>query len=322
MMHSNAGSVGMCEETGYFNKDFSYMPNKNRGAWFIVASAAGFASLGILIKGAFAGGANISTVLACRFLIAALFLLIYLKARSIPFRVSRKTALHLTLMGAVGYGGMSMLYANSIHYLPASLTGMLLYTYPALVTLFALLVGEERINPPKGVALVVCSLGLVLVLGGSFEGARLEGVLSVLGAAVIYSCYILIGNRILKDLDPLVTSLWVCTCAGLAFLLYGVASGGLIFSMSTTAWLSILGIAVFPTLLGVIGFFAGLRLIGATNASIISMLEPLITVLLSALLLGERITVLQGVGGAVLLLGGVILQLWGNGARHETVIEV
>ena len=298
------------------------MPKKNHGAWFIVASAAGFASLGILIKSAFAGGANISTILAGRFLIAAFFLLLYLQARRIPFRVSRKTALQLSLMGAAGYGGMSMLYANAIHYLPASLTGMLLYTYPALVTLFALLVGEERINPPKGVALVVCSLGLVLVLGGSFEGARLEGVLSVLGAAVIYSCYILIGNRILKNLDPLVTSLWVCTSAGLAFLLYGFAAGELVFNMTPTGWLSILGIAVFPTLFGVIGFFAGLRLIGATNASIISMLEPLITVLLSALLLGERITVLQGFGGAVLLSGGLILQLWGQGARHETVTEV
>jgi drug/metabolite transporter (DMT)-like permease len=72
----------------------------------------------------------------------------------------------------------------------------------------------------------------------------------------------------------------------------------------------------------VIGFFAGLRLIGASNASIISMLEPLITVFLSALLLGERITALQGLGGAVLLLGAIILQIWGNGARRATVTEV
>ena len=298
------------------------MREKNLGAWFIVASAAGFAALGILLKSAFAGGANISTILAGRFLIAALFLLVYLKARRIPFGVGRRTALHLILMGAAGYGGMSMLYANSIRYLPVSLTSMLLYTYPALVSLLALLLGCERINRVRGVALLVCSFGLVLLLGASFGGARLEGVLSVLGAAVIYSCYILIGNRILKHLDPLVTSLWVCTSAGLAFLLYGMATGSLIFRMSSSGWLSILGIAVFPTLFGVIGFFAGLRMIGATNASIISMLEPLITVLLSALLLGERITPMQGIGGAVLLFGGVILQLWGNGTRHETLTEV
>jgi len=298
------------------------MHENNRGVWFIVASAAGFATLGILIKYAFAGGANISTILAGRFLIAALFLFLYLRARRAPIAIGRKTLCQLALMGAVGYGGMSGLYANSIHYLPASLTGLLLYTYPALVTVLAVIVGEERFTLQKGGALVVCSGGLVLLLGASFEGAHLEGVLSVLGAAVIYSCYIIIGNRILKDLDPLVTSFYVCSSAGLAFLLYGIAAGELVLDMTPLGWLSILGIAVFPTLFGVIGFFAGLRLIGATNASIISMLEPLITVLLCALLLGERITPLQGVGGAVLLAGAVILQLWGKGARHGTVTEV
>ncbi|HEY5514555.1 MAG TPA: DMT family transporter [Geomonas sp.] len=298
------------------------MHEKNRGAWFIVATAAGFATLGILIKCAFAGGANISTILAGRFLIAAFFLVPILRARRIPIAVSRKTAVQLTLMGAVGYGGMSMLYANSIHYLPASLTGMLLYTYPALVTLLAVLVGDERFTIQKAAALLLCSAGLVLVLGASFDGARIEGVLSVLGAAVIYSCYIIIGNRVLKNIDPLVTSFYVCATAGLTFLLYGVATGGLLLSISPAAWFSILGIAVFPTLFAVIGFFAGLRLIGATNASIISTLEPLITVLLSALLLGERITTRQGLGGTVLLIGAITLQLWGNGARRTMVNEV
>ena len=298
------------------------MHQKNRGAWFIVASAAGFASLGILIKCAFAGGANISTILAGRFLIAACFLLLYLKLRRVSLVISPKTTLQLTLMGAVGYGGMSMLYANAIHFLPASLTGMLLYTYPALVTVLAVLAGDERFTLQKGAALLLCSAGLVLLLGASFDGARLEGVLSVLGAAVIYSGYIVIGNRILKDLDPLVTSLYVCGSAGLAFLCYGLASGELLLTMSPAGWLSILGIAVFPTLFGVIGFFAGLRLIGATNASLISTLEPLFTVILSALLLAERITPRQGAGGAVLLCGAVVLQLWGNGARRSTVNEV
>lgn len=298
------------------------MNKRHHGAWFIVASAAGFATLGILIKSAYAGGANITTILAGRFLLAGFFMFLFLALRGQSLVIDRTSALRLLGMGAVGYGGMSMLFANSVQYLPASLTSLLLYTYPALVTVLALLVGDERFNSAKGIALVVCTAGLVLLLGASFSGARLEGVLSALGAAFIYSCYIIIGNRILKNLDPMVTSLWVCTSAGLTFLIYGVVVGNLTLDIAPQGWLSILGIAVFPTLFGVIGFFAGLRLIGATNASIISMLEPLITVLLSALLLGERITPLQGFGGAVLLFGGLILQIWGHEARHQTVTEV
>jgi drug/metabolite transporter (DMT)-like permease len=298
------------------------MHDKTRGAWFIVASAAGFATLGILIKYAFAGGANITTILAGRFLIAAAFMFSLLRLRRIPLALDIKTACQLVLMGALGYGGMSMLYANSIHYLPASLTGMLLYTYPALVTLLAVVTGEDRFTIPKGLALVICSVGLVLLLGASFSGARIEGVCSILGAAVIYSAYIMIGNKILRDIDPLVTSFYVCTSAGLTFVCYGLATGQLLLALAPAAWLSILGVALFPTLLAVLGFFAGLRLVGATNAAIISMLEPLITVILSVLLLGERITPLQGCGGGVLLSGALILQLWGNGGRDAGVTGV
>jgi drug/metabolite transporter (DMT)-like permease len=293
------------------------MANKNRGAWFIVASAAGFATLGILIKYAFAGGANITTILAGRFLIAAALMFLLLRLRGISLAVGTKTAVQLVLMGAVGYGGMSMLYANSIHYLPASLTGMLLYTYPALVAVLAVAAGDERFTAIKGLALVICSVGLVLLLGASFSGANLEGVLSVLGAATIYSCYIVIGNRVLKNVEPLVTSFYVCTSAGLTFLFYGLATGELTLALSPTAWLSIVGVALFPTVIAVLGFFAGLRLVGATNAAIISMLEPLITVLLSALLLGERITAVQACGGGILLSGALILQLWGRDASRE-----
>jgi drug/metabolite transporter (DMT)-like permease len=210
------------------------MQGNTRGAWIIVASAAGFATLGILIKFAFAGGANITTILAGRFLVAAALMLLYLKARRIPFRVSAKTAFRLILMGAIGYGGMSMLFANSIHYLPASLTALILYTYPALVTVLAVVVGDEEFTIQKGVALSICSAGLVLLLGASFGGVSLEGVLSALGAASIYSCYIVIGNRILKDVDALVTSLYVCSAAGFTFLSYGLATHSLLFAVSAS----------------------------------------------------------------------------------------
>lgn len=292
------------------------MDDRNRGAWIIVASAAGFATLGILIKYAFAGGANITTILAGRFLLAAAVMFFLLRLRGTSLAVGGKTAFQLILMGAIGYGGMSMLYANSIHYLPASLTGMLLYTYPAMVTVLAVVAGDERFTGMKALALVICTVGLVLLLGASFGGANLEGIVSVLGAAIIYSCYIVIGNRILKNVQPLVTSFYVCTAAGLTFLFYGLATGELNLNVSSTALLAIAGVAFFPTVIAVLGFFSGLRLVGATNAAIISMLEPLITVLLSALLLGERITGLQGCGGLVLLSGALILQLWGGDARR------
>jgi len=297
------------------------MNQRNLGALFIFASAAGFATLAIFIKFAMAAGANITTILSGRFLMAGLFLFLVLKARNISARIDSKLAIQLCLLGAVGYGGMSMLFANSLYYLPASLTAMLLYTYPAIVSLLSFVLGDERFGWYKGIALFICFAGLFLVLGVSFAGVQMIGVLSVLGAAAIYSCYIIVGNRLLKSVDALVTTTYVCSAAGVTFLLYGLLSNDLIFDLPVKAWLEILGIAIFPTLIAVLTFFSGLRLIGATNASIISTLEPLITVMLSALLLGEKITLVQAGGGLLLLTGVVILQLWAGESPAAAAAE-
>lgn len=294
----------------------------NRGVWYIVASASGFSTLSILIKYAFAGGANICTIVAGRFLMAAFLLFIVLKLRRCTVLVPLPILAKLYLMGAVGYGGMSLLFASGVRSLPASLCGMLLYTYPALVSILSLLLRDERFSLRKMIALTICSAGLMLVLGGTFGRAPLPGVLFILGSAVVYSCYIVLGNRMLKQIDPLVTSFYVCVSAGLSFLIFGMATDRMIWHLPGQGWLAIAGIAIFPTLFGILGFFAGMQHIGATNASIISTLEPLMTVLLSALLLGERMTLLQIAGGAVLLLGVVILQWWDRGERQMTVTEV
>jgi len=279
------------------------------GSLFIVASAIGSATLAIFIKVAFAAGANIVTIISARFLLAALFLLVVLRRRNISLGLPLKRTLQLCLMGLVGYGGMSILFANSLHYLPASLTAMLLYTYPALVALLSFMVGDEPFNGGKLLALVVCLAGLFMVLGISSANAPLIGVLSILGAAVIYSVYIVVGSRLLKSVDPFLATMYICASTGVAALIYGMADNSLLLTLPTKGWMAILGISVFPTIIGISCFFLGLELIGATNAAIICTVEPFVTVILSTFLLGETITYPQIAGGALIILGVVILQL-------------
>jgi len=279
------------------------------GSLFIVASAIGSATLAIFIKLAFAAGANIVTIISVRFLLAALFLLVVLRRRNIALGLPLKLTLQLCLMGLVGYGGMSILFANSLHYLPASLTAMLLYTYPALVALLSFMAGDEPFNGGKLLALVVCLAGLFMVLGVSSANAPLIGVLSILGAAAIYSVYIVIGSRLLKSVNPFLATMYICASTGVAALIYGMADNSLLLSLPIKGWLAILGISVFPTIIGISCFFLGLELIGATNAAIICTVEPFVTVLLSTFLLGETITYPQIAGGALIIIGVVILQL-------------
>jgi drug/metabolite transporter (DMT)-like permease len=283
---------------------------QHTGALLVAASAAGFATLAIFIKFAYAAGASTITILAWRFTLAAVCLALLLKGRGISLALDSRLLKQLVLLGGLGYGSMSMLFALSIKYVPASLAGMLLYTYPALVSILSFFIGDERYTWQKGLALAVCFSGLFLVLGVSFDNVSILGFVFGLGSALVYSVYIVISNRILKNTDPLVTTTYVCASAAVVFALSGLATDSLNWTLPLDGWLAIIGIALLATIVGIVGFFAGMSRIGAINASIISTLEPVITVLLSVALLHEKITPLQ-VGGGVLILGSILfLQLW------------
>lgn len=83
------------------------------------------------------------------------------------------------------------------------------------------------------------------------------------------------------------------------------AEAGLFLPQSSAGWLAVVAIALFSTLLAIFGFFKGLAKLGAADASTLSTMEPLITLGLAALVLGEQVTAMQLFGGA-LILGTVI----------------
>lgn len=280
------------------------------GILMIMASAAGFATLAIFIKVAYAAGINTVTMLTLRFLLAAATLWLILYFRGTLPHISKKLSVQLFLMGTLGYGTMSFFFALALKYLAASLAAMILYTYPALVSLLAFAIGDEQVTLPKCSALAVCFAGLFLVLGVSFNGVNPLGIFLGLGAAVVYSAYIVIGNRVLRQVDPMGAATIVCTAAGMTLLLGGGLTGELQFAISIQGILATLGIAFFGTVIGILCFFAGMSRIGAANAAIISTTEPVITVLLSCMLLSEKITPLQVGGGFLILSGVIILQVW------------
>jgi drug/metabolite transporter (DMT)-like permease len=218
-------------------------------------------------------------------------------------------------MGTIGYGSMSFLFASSLQYLPASLAEMLLFTYPVLVSLLSFIIGVEQFSKWKGLALVVCSGGLFLILGVSLTNISHFGVILGVSGAIVYSCYILVSNHVLKDVHPLVATAYICSAAALTFFMYTWTTGQLILTLPLNGWLALLGIAFLGTIVGMMYFFAGISKVGAANASIISTAEPVITVVLSVLVLDEHFTILQIIGGFLIISSIVILQLCTN---HET----
>jgi drug/metabolite transporter (DMT)-like permease len=276
---------------------------------FCLASAAAFGAMGIFGKLAYDEGATVSTLLATRFVLASALLWLLTGARAVRTLAPRDVAVALAL-GAVGYGAQAGGYFAALERLDASLLSLLVYVFPVIVAVAAVALRRERASRRTAAALALSAAGLVLVLAGAAGELDALGTLLGLGTAVVYSAYVLGSEGIAARVAPLALSTLVCTGAAVTLTLAGLAGGDLEparVSASGFAWLG--GLAVVSTV-GAIGlFFAGLRRVGPTAASILSTLEPVVTVALAFVAFGESLGLAQLAGGALVLLAVLAVRI-------------
>ncbi|WP_150551412.1 DMT family transporter [Pandoraea soli] len=281
-------------------------PSAWAGVALIAVSASAFGAMAIFARAAATSGADIFAMLLFRFFIAAVLLLVWCRLQRVRFP-SRRQSLGIALMGGIGYVGQSLCYFGALQYAQASLVALLLYLYPVFVTILAAIFLHERLTPVTLGALVLCSLGTALTVGGG-QGQPLGMALAV-AAALIYSGYIVIGARLTRGVDARATATLVCLAATVSFGAMAAvrAAQGLPLQWPAGAggWAALAAIAVCSTVVAILTFFAGLQRLGAGRASMLSTLEPVVTVLLAAMLLGETLTAAQ-LGGGVLILAGVV----------------
>lgn len=294
--------------------------DRRRGFVLVLLSASGFASLAIFGKQAYDAGFDVAEVLAMRFAFATPLLVAIALATKRSLRLPRAAAARVFAMGAVGYAVQATLFFAALSRIPASLTGLLLYLYPALVTIGAVALGRHRATRLTVVGLALALAGTVLIVGLPEGDVDALGVALGILAAVWYSGYILVGERVLGDVDPLVVAVYVCLGAATSFLVVGGALGFLDFDgIESRGWASVAGMAVLATALAISTFFAGMLRIGSTWASITSSWEPVATVILGVLVLDERLTAGIVVGGTAVVLGAIVLPLVSRQAESETL---
>lgn len=192
------------------------------------------------------------------------------------------------------------------------------YTFPAIVTVAAVPLYGERIDRLRGGALVLSGIGLILVvLAPVLNSAEVTinplGVLLAFGAAVCQACFILIVGRGFDPMPAPKVAVFALFAAGaIAFLLavlFGDTAGLLVPFQDPAVWPWILAGGITGAAIPTTAFIAGIGIIGPSRAAIMMTIEPLVGVALAALLLGERPTPIQLVGGAAVLVAAAILQV-------------
>ena len=279
---------------------------RSSGTLMCLASGAAFGTMAIFGKLAYGDGATVGTLLAVRFTLAAALFWALLAATGAARQISRLSRRDAGLglaLGAVGYTAQSGCFFAALERIDASLLSLLLYTFPAIVAAAAIALGRERFDGRRIGALCLASGGLVLVVAGAGSGALDPlGAALGLGAALVYSTYILVSEGISARVPPTVLATLVCTGAAVSFVVGTALFGDLRPGALTIAgwgWLACL--AGVSTVAAISLFFAGLRRVGPTTASILATVEPLVTVLLAFLVFGEMLGAVQLAGGALVL---------------------
>lgn len=250
-----------------------------------------------------------------RAVLAALLIGIYLIAtkQKIPFEKIKKE-LPLLLFSGIAMGFNWILLFEAYKYTTVSVATLSYYFAPVIVTVVCPILFREKMTVKQIICFVMSTAGIVLItgIGDMSSGSNhLMGIAFGLGAAVLYATVVLI-NKFIKNVEGIHRTFLQFLAAILVLVPYVLATSG--FNLSTLdgiGWGCLLIVGLIHTGITYCMYFSSLKELPGQKAAILSYIDPLVAVLVSVVLLGEQMTLMQIIGG-VLILGFTLWNEVGN----------
>lgn len=282
------------------------------GLIYILMATTGYAFLPIFGRAIYPASADILTptdVAFWRFVVATPVIWMIVQAR-LPKKIAPENRRQM-----MQFVGLGFLYALSaigafagLRYINANTFTALFYSYPAMVAVLGLLLGR-RLPAIAWAALVGVLIGVFLTVPDvSFDGndtVLLGVIIALLTALSVAVYYQFIQNVMEHTKSTIRGTAWIITWT-LASIALCIPFFGLHLPPNFQSWAILIGLGIVSTALPIFWVNVGVRKIGATRASIISAMQPVLTLLLSPILLGETSTLIQWLGAA-LIIGSVIM---------------
>lgn len=283
----------------------------------MAVGATCFGSIVVVGKRQLEHGTPVSSLLAVRFGVAAVVLLVILVVLRRPIAAAEGERIGLAILAVCGYAVEASLFFAALQHGTAAAVTLLFFTYPAFVTLLSWTTGGRRPGRLTVLALACAIVGAAIVVGtGGSLSIQAAGVLLVLGAALTYSCYLVGADRVLHRTSPLTSAAWVSAGASIGLFVFAALGGKGVPLSGWGDWWPVLGMGL-ATAAAFVCLLEGIRRIGAIRTSIVSAMEPLAASILAVVFLGESVGPGVALGGALILTGAVTASL----ARASTTQE-
>ncbi len=289
---------------------FDALPGSRRWLGFACGLGAAFcfSSGTILAPFAFASGANAQAIVAIRLVLILPVIITYALIARRPIRLPPRERLIALGLGAFAAFQMLCFYL-AIRHIPVSLAILVEYFYPLLVVIAMRALFGEPLTPVKLGAIAAAIAGLVLALRVDFAALNLFGVMFAFGSALGAATKLIASGWFLRSGDPIRLMIHMQFAGILVFWpLFGL-TGIFAFPETLMGFAAIAGMAACNGT-GIILSLAALARIGATRTAAAQTGEPIFTVILAVILLGETLTVQRALGVALVVGALFALQIW------------
>ena len=270
------------------------------GVLLVLASAAAIAVAPTAAKLALDAGANTPTVVASRAVVGAALMGLLIAGSGQAFAVDREARKRCFRAG-VFYAVASAGFIGSVGFIPVSLAVLIVFTHPILVAAVSHRLGGDRLTPRKLALALAALAGIALALRPEAAGGLDPVGVGLAALAAAAACgMILLAARAQERATTLQVNFHMAALTAAALSAAATAAGAWSFPSGLAGWLGLFGSGA-GLAVGLLAFFAAFRHIDPVRATMISNVEPVLSILVAAAVLGERLVPRQWCGVALVV---------------------
>lgn len=278
--------------------------HKKMGVLYVALSGFFFGFIGYFGISIMHAHISVNTMLFWRFLVSGLFMFAIILFQPQLWRTPPQDMLKAFLYGFIFYGPSSMLFFMAADYIGTGLAMVIFYTFPAMVLFFNFIVYKHPIGKLYIFAIVLMLIGMFCLTQGQSTQINFEGIALSLISALLFALYMIVSKNSVSPAQ--MDTLMVCAGSMLSSWLIAYWSHSFFMPHESIIWFNIAGIGILCTAVPILLLLKGLKNIGALQASILSVLEPVFVLILGVTLLGEAINLTQTIGISILLFGALL----------------
>lgn len=292
---------------------------------YIIIGAALWGTIGWYVKNLYIYGFTPMEVVTLRVSSSAMLLLIYMLFVS-PNQLKLHTKTDIKYF--LGTGILSIIFFNYCMFTTIELSTIpvataLLYTAPAFVTIFSFFLFKEPLTRVKIMALAITLIGTSLVVGLiplNLEALQLSSFLFGIGSGIGYAFYSIFSKFALKKYSSLSITTFTFTVAATALLpFFPFTSKGYLL-LEPKVLLLALGLGFLPTAIAYIIYTYGLNMTEASNASILTTVEPVVATMVGIFIFQEEFSFIQMIGMTCIIGAVILIQVFSSNPKEETVV--